>query len=271
MIAYGAPRDPTAVVWRRILAFAIDFTIIWGAMGAVLWMGWQDNVIRRPATEVRCSVADGTRPSGVEVPDARVYDQACIELGDEVLYLTDEDASEVSSQMWLVGLTLMGLDWVLLQGLTGGSVGKLITRLRVVRPDGQRAHLGWCALRTVVLIVDMLCCFLPGAVLVFSTRGHRRLGDMAASTFVVDRKDVGQPVHVAGLNAPHGTGYEPPYPTQGPPAWGAPLPGPATPPPADGPIWDEARDTYIQWDRSTDRWVQWDEAGRRWVPIDHEG
>lgn len=264
MIAHASPRDPTAVVWRRILAFGIDFAIVWAAMLAILWTGWQDNVVRRPASEVRCAVADGSRPSGVEVPDSRVYDQACIEWNDEILYLTDEDAADVSREMWLVGLGVVGLDLVLLQGLTGATVGKLITGLRVVRPDGSKANIGWDALRTLLLFVDMFCCFLPGAVLVFSTKGHRRIGDMAASTFVVDRRDVGQPILVAGLTAPP-VGYPAPgYPSAGPPA---PSPGGTT---HDGPIWDEARDTYIQFDRSAGAWVQWDVAGERWVPIDGE-
>ena len=268
MIAYGAPRDPTAVVWRRILAFGIDFTIIWAAMLSVLWSGWQDNVVRRPASEVRCAVADGSRPSDVEVPDARVYDQACLEWEGEILYLTDEDAAVVSRQMWVVGLGLMTLDLVLLQGLTGGSLGKLVTRLRVVRPDGQRAGIGWAALRTLVLLVDMLCCFLPGAVLVFSTKGHRRLGDMAASTFVVDRRDVGSPVVVPGVGGP-GSYPQPGYPGPGG-AWGAPGPGLPPVPAQDGPIWDEVRDTYIQFDRNAGAWVQWDDGEQRWVPIDGE-
>jgi len=35
----------------------------------------------------------------------------------------------------------------------------------------------------------------------------------------------------------------------------------------DAPVWDEARDTYIQWDPDLKAWMQWNENQGRWVPI----
>src|SRR5699024_12932 len=71
--------------------------------------------------------------------------------------------------------------------------------------------------------IDTLCFFLPGAILVFTTKGHRRLGDMAAGTFVVSKQAVGTPPHVPGVTAPewpaaggYGAGYG-----AGAGAWGA--------------------------------------------------
>lgn len=44
-------------------------------------------------------------------------------------------------------------------------------------------------------------------------------------------------------------------------------PAPAARPGVDAPMWDAARDTYIQWDPELDEWMMWSEAGGRWVPI----
>jgi hypothetical protein len=38
-------------------------------------------------------------------------------------------------------------------------------------------------------------------------------------------------------------------------------------PGVDAPLWDDARDAYIQWDPEIARWVQWDEAAQQWRPI----
>jgi hypothetical protein len=172
--------------------------------------------------------------------------------------------------------------------------------LRVIRQDGRKAGIGWAALRFVLLFVDSLCCFLPGAILVFTTKGHRRLGDMAAGTFVVRKDQVGTPPQVPGVTAPAyaaqvpGYGYQPqggpggwPSSPSAPSGWSAPdagasgstwsppasTPGAGTAAPAarsggEGPTWDAARNAYIQYDRDQAAWVQWDDGAGAWRPID---
>ena len=46
-------------------------------------------------------------------------------------------------------------------------------------------------------------------------------------------------------------------------------PAPAPRPGVDAPMWDDARDTYIQWDPELEAWMMWSESGGRWVPISH--
>ena len=208
-------------------------------------------------------------------------------------------------------------------------------------------------------IVDGFPCFpLVGLVTGLAVSGHRRVGDLVAGTFVVDKHQVGLPPQVPGVTtttasfghpgaypqagAPWGQpvgpmpgaaqpwgvppgspgtpGAPPPWaappgavpphvpgpppwgaPTGAPPAaplWGAPAPHPVpapmdpttvqstvgdeppthqmptiAPPVAtngpgiDGPLWDDARDAYIQWDAEISRWVQWNESARAWHPI----
>lgn len=267
MTAFQYPRDPTAVVGRRILAYGIDLLIGILVVIAVAVPSWQSKVTEASRFEVRCSNSALDEPVGVEGPRRTVYSDLCIEVDDTVYFLDEGDASSFQSQLYLVSFGIQALNLILLQGLTGASVGKLLTGLRVVRSDGQTANIGWAALRWVVLLIDSLCCFLPGAVLVFSTKGHRRLGDMAASTFVVSRKDVGQPIHVPGVTAPE---WQPgPANAAGAGGWAPPV-APSAPAPAaaDGPQWDEARNTYIQYDRAAGQWVQWDDTANQWKPID---
>lgn len=44
-------------------------------------------------------------------------------------------------------------------------------------------------------------------------------------------------------------------------------PQPTQRPGVDAPMWDDARDTYIQWDPELEAWMMWSEAAGRWVPI----
>jgi hypothetical protein len=210
-----------------------------------------------------------------------VGSELCVEVGEDLSFVPGDRSDGVSLRFY-GGTIAMGLvNLVLLQAATGASVGKLLVGLRVIRADGQVAGIGWMALRWVLLAVDALCCFLPGAVLVFSTKGHRRLGDMAAGTLVVAKQQVGTPPLVPGVTMPAtwtsgaaaGWGMPPGATPSGwpPPATGADAPAPSATAPAapgtDGPVWDDARNTYIQWDAPRERWVQWDEARQEWIPI----
>ena len=52
-----------------------------------------------------------------------------------------------------------------------------------------------------------------------------------------------------------------PEPVPESPAETSPRPG------VDAPMWDDARNTYIQWDPELTEWMEWSEAQRRWIPI----
>jgi uncharacterized RDD family membrane protein YckC len=252
------PQDPTAVVGRRIVAFAIDFLL-----GMALAIGLavpqiQDRVQTVSAAEFECG---GTLDSGG--PERKPIDSdLCWELDGEVNFVPADESGGVTAAVYLGFFGLGLVNNVLLQSATGASLGKLLLGLRVIRNDGRVAGIGWQFLRWVLMLVDSFCCFLPGAVLVFSTKGHRRIGDMAASTLVVPKAQVGTAPIVPGVTAPAAPGQPVPGSWGGPPATGG------WAPPPDGPIWDEARDTYIQWDAPRAQWVQWDESTNQWRPID---
>lgn len=205
-----AQADPTAVVGKRILAAIIDW-IIGLAVFAVAFFGiWGDSADK-----------DALALVGVDCADVRENGDSptiCFELGDKVYASEGGDSIAVFAASLAAGL----LNAVVLQGLTGASVGKHLTGLRVVDKDrGGIAGVGKNVVRWLVSIVDVSCCFLIGLIMVLTTKGHRRLGDMAAGTLVVGKQSVGVAPAIAGLNT---VAYAPPG------AW--PAPGTAAAPPA---------------------------------------
>ncbi len=114
--------------------------------------------------------------------------------------------------------------YCIFQGLVGGSLGKLALGLRVVKADGRQAGIGASFARTFGWIIDAITCGLPivGGIAMFSSSGHRRVGDMMAGTYVVPQQLVGNPVILPGQP---GFGQ---FPS---PAYGAPAYGPYGGPP----------------------------------------
>lgn len=255
MTAYASPpTDPTNVVGRRIAAYLIDALI-----ALVIVMAVTVPAFTATAQKV------GTRGRSNFCDPYNDRDDLCLPLGDSAYILRKGDFGGVLGAFYGTGAAWLVLNSVVLQGLTGGTVGKLLLGLRVVRHDGRRAGVGWSALRTLLLPIDSLCLGAIGLVATFTSRGHRRLGDMVASTLVVPKQYEGHPVNVAGLTTVAvGSGGGAPGP------WGTPLPGP----PAtvagngNGPTWDPARNAYIQYDRTRSSWVQWNDTSKEWRPID---
>lgn len=172
------PGDPTAVVGRRVGAFVIDFLIT----GVLYWALFFLFAERR-----------------ADSPDESI--QANLTLGDTTWAITGGKAALFILIFIIVGLAY----WAVLPGLTGWTVGKLTTGIRVVGPDGSvPSGAGRNLIRQLVGIVDYFPYFLPGLtgfIIALAAGGHRRLGDMAAKTYVVRRGAAGRPVPVAGASA----------------------------------------------------------------------
>ena len=239
--------DPTDVMGRRIGAYAIDFLIGIVIIFAVALPVFFAEVDRVSTTRTDyCTTYNNEHSGGF-----------CVYSSGTAYTLTSSKLADLSRSFYgaFIGWTL--LNAALLQGITGGTVGKLLLGLRVVRSDGRSAGIGRCIVRTIPLLLIDSLCFIVGLVLALSTKGHRRIGDMLASTLVVPKEYVGQPIVVPGLGpAWHPDTYQPP-PTAAPPQA-----------PGDGPTWDPARNAYIQYDRSQSAWVQWDDQSKQWMPID---
>lgn len=153
-------------------------------------------------------------------------DGVCVDAGDRV-YFSDG----VPVAPWLVALGIGLLIAVLLQGLKGWTPGKLLFGLRTVGEDGQVPGIGWALIRWVLFLVDGLCAGLVGLIVALSNKGHRRVGDMAAKTYVVGKEYAGGPIVVPGVTSSYPAGY-PGYPgaPSGPGAPGAPGAGWGPPP-----------------------------------------
>jgi uncharacterized RDD family membrane protein YckC len=181
----GAPpgavwSDPTAVLGRRYGAFFIDL-----AVAAVAF------AILFAVTAEQRSVAEM-----LEIPGCRLQagsDQ--VECDNRAVVQLDDTVYEAGGGFALAGIAFSFLYYGVLQGLTGATLGKLMTGIRVVRADGALPGAGRAIVRWLVFAVDgPLTLYLCGIITTAVSRGHRRLGDRAAGTYVVVAGAAGQPV-----------------------------------------------------------------------------
>ena len=183
--------DPTAVVVRRIIATVVDGFIVAAVLVVLLLTSMDSEPV----------------PAGVEAGEA------C-----RLLYGSTSGCMVVDGEAWrfnaglfsptvLVPMLLSIGNQVVLTGLTGFSVGKAVTGLRVVRrADGGLPGIKGALGRTLPLLVFFppLSWIIPIVEfgMVLTTKGHRRMGDMIGRTLVVDRGDAGWPPEVPGLPNP---------------------------------------------------------------------
>jgi uncharacterized RDD family membrane protein YckC len=218
-----APSDPTAVTGRRIGAFFIDAAIAIVAFTLI----FVPLATKRTVEETLA--LPGCHRKLDDYSQVECDNRQVVRIGDTV-YEAD-------------GGPTFGLDLVfvfvyfgLLPGLAGVTLGKLLTGIRVVDESGAVAGIGRSLIRWLVFAVDgPLSLFLCGLLTSLLTKGHRRLGDMAAGTYVVAAASVGRPIALA---APM-----PAYPGPPSPAGASPPPPPPPPPPPTQPQWDPARNT----------------------------
>ncbi len=233
--------DPTAVFGRRVVATLIDAVLVF--VPTLLLFSASFHYL-----DVGALNRDPTAFCDAYTQRSGGY---CLDFSDvnDRVYFSDGSGNEPSIVFW--GGTILLL--VIVQGLTGRTLGKLVTGIRTVREDGRPPGIAKAFLRWLVWIVDGFPYVVPllGPILALTTQGHRRLGDMAAKTFVVHASAANVPVRPGGVPGSGSTA-----------AWAG-----AVPPSASGPQWDPVRNTYIQWDPTQSRWLQWDEAAQAWAPL----
>lgn len=242
---YGPALDPTNVIGRRIGAFFIDAVVVI-ALAVVMFMAVADRLPLEDAmVKYDCTFDLPRRFSDREARTISCPDKLAVRVNDEAY---------VAPLGSIVGVSLLFsfAYFVVLVGLTGWTLGKLATGVRVVDRHGRIAGIGRSTVRWLLFLVDgPLTLYLCGLITSLVSRGHRRVGDMVAGPYVVRADAVGSPV----LDPP-------PRPYAAAPV-GAP--GPAGAPP---PQWDAARGTYLQWDPTTSSYLQWDAARQTWHPLD---
>ncbi len=279
--------DPTAVMGRRVVAYLIDGVIGLALLAAVIGPLFADKVDSTTfesdaAASAYCDrVNDDTLSefdsgsTGNQLPADASF---CVPLADTAYVIRGDEVNSVLGQLSLWSYLTAGLNTIILQGLTGATVGKFLLGLRTVKEDGTRAGIGWNLLRQLVGVVDSFCCGIVGLLVASNSKGHRRVGDMAASTYVVHKSAMGSPIQVPSVTptayapaaawgqAPGGPSWTAPPSGQG--GWGPAADATQVAPNADGPTWDPARNAYIQYDREVEAWVQWNDDVKAWHPID---
>jgi len=73
-----------------------------------------------------------------------------------------------------------------MEGYCGQTIGKMITKIRVVREeDGEKINMEQAFIRNILRLIDCLINYLVGAVLIWRSAKKQRLGDSIAKTVVI--------------------------------------------------------------------------------------
>ncbi len=174
--------DPTAVLGRRYGAFFIDAAVCVIAF-AILFFPF--------ATE-------RTRAETLRLPGCHrsANDSSQVRCDNRFVFQVDDTVYEANGGAFLaLAILFTFLYFVVMEGFTGGSLGKHLTGTRVVAQSGERPGLWLAGVRWLLFAIDgPFSLFLCGIITSSVSRGHRRLGDMAAGTYVVGKGDAGRPV-----------------------------------------------------------------------------
>lgn len=89
---------------------------------------------------------------------------------------------------WWIGLLYFVIYigyFTLLEGSKGQTIGKMVTKIKVVREDGKPIDMNQALTRNILRIIDGLFAYLIGAILIWRSDKKQRLGDSIAKTIVV--------------------------------------------------------------------------------------
>ncbi|MHC4127848.1 MAG: RDD family protein [Planctomycetota bacterium] len=94
--------------------------------------------------------------------------------------------SFVTDPLCLAFLLVIIAYFILLEGLAGATVGKMLVRVRIVGADGERITMAQSVVRNVLRVVDSLPALnLVGIVLILVSPEKARFGDLVAKTRVI--------------------------------------------------------------------------------------
>lgn len=221
------PTDPTAVLGRRIVAWLVDtllFSLLMLLFSILGPFGSYAPIPEEMTGERACEIIRDQE--GVNT---------CFPLDEGMLgaFPSQDRAYYVSDIVTVLGM-LAAVAWFVLiyvvwQGSAGATPGKWLLKVRVMDENGLPPGLGRSTVRSLLWVADAAPYIFPlvGLVTGLMSTGHRRVGDMAAGTYVVGLDHVGVPVQIPG-DAPSQPALHYESPVQGMPAAGAgPGPGPA--------------------------------------------
>jgi uncharacterized RDD family membrane protein YckC len=196
-------RDPTKVLFRRYLAYLVDFLVI--LLIAVLALAFTGE--SNTPEELNADAAQVKRYEHHENGTYHVFFRDVPVLEDEVGILVVEEKD--LQKVFLAAAAAWVLLYVGLQGFTGATIGKGAAGIRTVKKDGDPPGVVRALVRSLLLPIDSLpsAPFLPlvGTIFAVATSGNKRLGDLLGGTYVVDKDARGRPVALGGAGAarPH--------------------------------------------------------------------
>jgi uncharacterized RDD family membrane protein YckC len=178
----NAGSDPTDVRGRRIGAVFIDVAVL---LIPIILINFA--FLEKRSDLPSCEQVDGTLKS-------------CFQLGDN--YYVATDGRVLASQA--VGALLGIAYFVVLQGLTGWTVGKKLVGIRVVNAAGAICGLGKAFVRYLPFLIPALIpavgpflgilIVIAEFILILAHARRQRIGDLIAKTFVIRQDAVGWPV-----------------------------------------------------------------------------
>ena len=76
--------------------------------------------------------------------------------------------------------------FVVLEVITGKTIGKYVVKTKVINESGGQISWGTSIVRNILRIVDGFFFYLVGFIIALASKENQRLGDMAAKTYVVN-------------------------------------------------------------------------------------
>lgn len=86
---------------------------------------------------------------------------------------------------WILSFVIYLGYFTYLEGSRGQTIGKMITKIKVVREDGGSIDMNQAFTRNILRIIDGLFAYLVGAILIWRSDKKQRLGDRVGKTVVV--------------------------------------------------------------------------------------
>lgn len=86
---------------------------------------------------------------------------------------------------WILSFIIWLAYYTYLEGTRGQTIGKMVTKIKVVREDGGKIDMNQAFIRNILRIIDGLIAYLVGAILIWRSDKKQRLGDSVAKTVVV--------------------------------------------------------------------------------------
>jgi uncharacterized RDD family membrane protein YckC len=92
----------------------------------------------------------------------------------------------VSGLLAIPLFTIFFLYFIIMEGALGKTVGKYLTKTKVVDEAGKKCSWGQSIGRNILRFIDGFFMYLVGFIFILATKQKQRLGDLATKTYVVN-------------------------------------------------------------------------------------